>query len=103
MGRAVPDDHDVLGRTREAAAAARLISWEMCDLELPNRRMAPHKYFLAREKPTNVDDEGCSEVSSANGRTPGVEKESRAEEERMCYTFCLIKQTEYGEREDGSA
>ena len=30
-------------------------------------------------------------------------KESLAEEERMCNTFCVMKQTEYGEREDVSA
>ena len=35
--------------------------------------------------------------------TPGVEKESCPEEERMCHTSCVMKQTEYGEREDGSA
>ena len=28
---------------------------------------------------------------------------NRPEEERMCHTFCVMKQTEYGEREDGSA
>ena len=50
----------------------------------------------------NVDDEGRSSVRSANGLTPGVEKESRPEEERMCHTFCVMKQTEYGERDDGS-
>ena len=48
----------------------------------------------AREKPSkvNVDDEGRSGVRSGSGLTPGVEEESRPEEERM-------KQTEYGERE----
>ena len=59
----------------------------------------------AREKPTkvNVDDEGRSGVWSANDHTPGVEKEGRPEQEPMCHTFCVMKQTEYGEREDGSA
>ena len=59
----------------------------------------------AREKPTkvNVDDEGRSRVRSGNGVTPAVGKESRPEEEHMCHTFCVMKQTEYGEREDGSA
>ena len=51
----------------------------------------------------NVNDEGRSGVRSGNGLTPGVEKESRPEEERMCRTFCVMKQTEYGEREDSSA
>ena len=59
----------------------------------------------AREKPktVNVDDEGRSGVRSGNGLTPGVEKGSRPEEERMCHTFCVMKPTLYGEREDGSA
>ena len=47
-----------------------------------------------------MDDEGRSGVRSGNGLTPGVGKESRPEEER---TFCVMKQTEYGEREDGFA
>ena len=39
-----------------------------------------------------------------DGLTPcGKGKESRPEEERMCHTFCVMKQTECGEREDGSA
>ena len=50
-----------------------------------------------------MDDEGRPGVRSANGLTPGVGKESRPEDERMCHTLCVMKQTEYGEREDGSA
>ena len=30
-------------------------------------------------------------------------KESRPEEERVRHAFCVMKQTEQGEREDGSA
>ena len=79
---------------------------QTCDQELPNRRMAPHKSTSsAREKPpkVNVDDEGRSGVRSGNGLTEGVEVESRPEEQRMCHTFFAMTQTEYGEREDGSA
>ena len=80
---------------------------QTCDLKLPYRRIgAIHKSTSsAREKPTkvNVDDEGRSGVRWRNGLTLGVAKGSRPEEERMCHTFCVMKQTEYGEREDGSA
>ena len=42
--------------------------------------------------------------SGAHMASPQVwKKESPAEEERMCNTFCVMKQTENGEREDGSA
>ena len=103
----MPDDHEAPGHTSEAAAAARLV--RIADVRSGTAEQedgATHKSTSsAREKPTkvNVDDEGRSGVRSANGLTPGVEKESRPEEERMCHTFCVMKQTEYGEREDGSA
>ena len=102
----MPDDHEAPGHTSEAAAAARLIRIADVRSGTAEQDGATHKSTSsAREKPTkvNVDDEGRSGVRSANGLTPGVEKESRPEEERMCHTFCVMKQTEYGEREDGSA
>ena len=98
----VPNDHEAPGHTSEAAAAARLI--RIADLRSGTAEQedgATHKSTsAAREKPTkvNVDDEGRSGVRSANGLTPGVGKECRPEEERMCHTLCVMKQTEYGTR-----
>ena len=103
----MPDNHEALGHTSEAAAAVRLI--RIADVRSGTAEQedgAIHKSTLsARGKPTkvNVDDEARSGFRSANGLTPGVKRGSRSEEERMCHTFCLMKQTEYGEREDGSA
>ena len=103
----MPDDHEALGHTSEAAPAARLI--RIADVRSETAEQedgAIHKGTSStREKPTkvNVDDEGRSGVRRRNGLTLGVAKGSRPEEERMCHTFCVIKQTEYGEREDGSA
>ena len=103
----MPDDHEALGHTSVAAVAARLsrvadVRYEVAEQE----DGAIHKSTSsAREKPTKVivDDAGRSGVRSGNGFSPRVEEESRPEEERMCHTFGVMKQTEYGEREDGSA
>ena len=103
----MPADHEAPGHTCEAAEAARLL--QIADVRSGTAEQedgAIHKSTSSvREKPTkvNVDDEGRSGVSRANGLIPGVGKGSRPEEERMCHAFCVMKQTEYGEREDGSA
>ena len=103
----MPDDHEAPGHTSAAAAAARLM--RIADVRSGTAEQEDGATHIstssAREKPTkvNVDDEGRSGVRSANGLTPRVGKESRPEEERMSHTFCVMKQTEYGEREDGSA
>ena len=107
IGRAVPDDHEAPGHTSEAAAAARLV--RIADVRSETAEQedgAMHKRTSsAREKPTkvNVDDDDVLGSGAQKGLTPGVEKESRPEEERMCRTFCVMKRTEYGEREDDSA
>ena len=101
----MPDDHDALGHTSEAAAAARPI--RIADVRSAEQEDgAIHKSTSSAPwKPTkvNVDDEGRSGVKSGIGLTLGVVKGRRPEEERMCHTFRVVKQTEYGEREDGSA
>ena len=87
----MPDDHEALGHTSEAAADARLI--RIADVRSETAEQedgAIHRSTSsAREKPTkvNVDDEGRSGVSG-NGLTPGVGKESRPEEERVCHVWC---------------
>ena len=103
----MPDDHEAPGHTSEAAAAARLI--RIADVRSRAAEQedgaTDKSTSSARKKPpkVNVDDEGRSGVRSGNGLTQGVEVESRPEEQRMCHTFFVMKQTEYGEREDGSA
>ena len=83
------------GHMSDAAAAARLR--RIADVRSETAEQedgAIHKSTSsAREKPTkvNVDDEGRSGVWSANGLTPGVGKESRPENERMCHTFFVMK------------
>ena len=72
----VPDNHEALGHTSEAAAAARRIA-DVRSGTAEQEDGATHKSTSsAREKPTkvNVDDEGRSGVRSASGLTPGVEK-----------------------------
>ena len=102
----MPDDHEALGHTSEAAAAARLI--RIADVRSDTAEQedgAIHKSTSsAREKPTkvNVDDEGCSGVRSGNGLTPGVEK-GKPPRRGAHVPHVLCDETEYGEREDGSA
>ena len=100
IGRAVPADHEALGHTSEAAES------QACDLELRNRRMAPNKSASsAREKPTKVkvDDEGRSGVRSAKVSHQVWERKVAQKRSACATRFCVMKQTEYGEREDGSA
>ena len=85
----MPDDHEALGHTSEAAAAARLI--RIADVRSGAAEQedgAIHQSTSsALEKPTkvNVDDEVRSGVKSGNGLTPGAKREA-AQKRSACGT-----------------
>ena len=88
----MPADHEALGHTSKAAAAARLIRIADVRSETAEQEDGTiHKSTSsAREKPTkvNVHDKGRSGVRSANGLTP-VEKREAAQKKSACATRCV--------------